>query len=310
MRARDGKRLIAGEATMSLEVEKLTEYRTVRYSADSEASSYVTNQQADVKLRFSNPIVCKMMSGHKLMRVNSSPEFNFVPGESMFVPPDMRLDISFPEARLDNPTECMCIEIELAKVDAILARINTARCKLGLHEVQLDWNAFAVFRNDPKVDEQFDRLMVHYSAQDTEFRDSLIDANLSELVVCLLQSQSRNLLIEKKGHLPDTGLNAAALCITEAPNVRHSPEELARIACMSPSTFFRHFKAKFGVTPSRFANLVRIRRAQDLLSVGNVSVSMVSYDLGFSSVGHFVRAFRQITGETPGEYKRKVKQLR
>src|SRR5262245_21313409 len=116
---------------MSLEVEKLTEYRTVRYSAESEASTYLTNQKADVVLRFSNPIFCKMLSGHKLMRVNGGPGFDFVPGESMFVPPDIRLDISFPEANETNPTECMCIEIERAKVDAILARINSTRVKSG-----------------------------------------------------------------------------------------------------------------------------------------------------------------------------------
>jgi AraC-like DNA-binding protein len=295
---------------MRAEVEKLTEYRTVQYSAESEASTYVTNQQVRVQLQFPNPIVCRMMSGHKVMRVDEAPAFDFVPGESMFVPPDMLLDIFFPEANEDNPTECMCIEIELEKVDAILARINKARAKSGLrHELLMDWNNFALFRRDPQIDHQLDRLMALYTEKDTEFRDPLIDANLSELVILLLQSQSRRLLIEKKHTVPGTGLDAAALRITETPNTRYSPEDLARIACMSPSTFFRHFKAKFGVTPSRFASQARIRHARDLLARGDASISCVSYDLGYSSVGHFVRAFRQITGETPGEYRRRIKEL-
>ncbi len=291
---------------MGREIEKLIEYRTMQYSAASEASTYVTNQQVGVSLRFANPIVCRMITGHKIMRVDHSAPFHFEPGESMMVPPGKLLEIEFPFADLDNPTACMCIEIEREKVDDIVERINHARRKSGNRkEVFLNWNGFARYRGDAAIDRQLDRLMELYRDGDSEYRDVLIDANLSELVVRLLQSQSKRMLIESKANVPDTGLDAAARHIMDNPESRADPEQLAQIAGMSSATFFRHFRAKYGTTPSRFANQARIHRARDLLATNQATVTEVAFEVGFQSVGHFVRVFKQVTGETPGDYLRR-----
>lgn len=292
---------------MGGDVEKLIEYRTVHYSAISEASTYVTNQKVGVGLRFANPIVCRMITGHKVMRVGHSAPFHFVPGESMMVPPDKLLEIEFPFAEPDSPTACMCIEIDREKVDDILERINASRRKAGhRRDLFLNWNAFALYKGDEAIDRQLDRLMRLYEEEHSEFRDVLIDTKLSGLVVRLLQSQAKHLLIESTGNVPDTGLNAAARFIMENPDSRIDPEQLARIAGMSTATFFRHFRAKFGTTPSRFANQARIHRAREMLTGNRTTVTEVAFDVGFQSVGHFVRVFKQVTGETPGDYLRRT----
>ncbi len=290
---------------MGGDVEKLVEYRTARYSAASEASTYLTNQQAAVGLRFANPIVCRMIAGHKIMRVDRSAPFNFVPGESMMVPPGKLLEIEFPFADLDNPTTCMCIEIERKKVDDIIERINDARRKAGERkDLILNWNEFAIYRGNAAIDHQLDRLMQLFVEEHSAYRDVLVDSALSELVVRLLQAQSARLLIESRANVPDTGLDAVARYITENPDGRIDPERLARIAGMSSATFFRHFRAKFGTTPSRFANQVRIHRARQLLAGDRTTVTEVAFEVGFQSVAHFVRVFKQVTGETPGDYMR------
>jgi len=56
-----------------------------------------------------------MSMGKKYMSMPNAPTFTFLPGETMMVPPDMRMGIEFPEAEIDNPTECICIEIESEK---------------------------------------------------------------------------------------------------------------------------------------------------------------------------------------------------
>jgi AraC-like DNA-binding protein len=291
---------------MNNDVEKLIEYREVHYSASSEASTYFTNQQVSVGLQFSNPIVCRMMSGYKVMRVGGSQPFHFTPGESMMVPPGMHLAIDFPFADLDNPTTCMCIEIERSTFDNILARLNDNRRKAGeKRELTIDWSAFAVYKGEASIDRQLDRLMHLYMTDHSEFRDILIDTNLSELAVCLLQVQSKHLLIEARGTVPDTGLDAVARYITNCPDERVDPEQCAKIACMSQATFFRHFRTKFGTTPSRFANQARIHRAREMLARGDASVSDVAFEVGFQSPAHFARVFKQVCGETPGEYSRR-----
>ena len=291
---------------MGCDVEKLIEYRIARYSAASEASTYLTNQRASVSFRFANPIVCRMISGFKIMRVDQSDPFSFQPGESMLVPPGKYLAIDFPFADADHPTSCFCIEIDRHKVDNIIGRINDSRRRAGLRkEVALNWNEFALYRGEPDIDAQLDRLMNLYANEHSEFRDVLIDANLSELLIRLLQSQAKRLLIESRGNVPDAGLDAVALGLAQKLDGRFDPERLARAAGMSTATFFRHFRAKFGTTPAKFVNQARIQKARALLVVDGASVTEVAFEVGFQSVGHFVRVFKKSTGETPGDYVRR-----
>lgn len=291
---------------MEYEVEKLIEYRIAHYSAVSEASIYFTNQPASVSLRFSNPIVCRMITGYKVMQVDQSAPFPFHPSESILVPPRKHLLISFPLVDIDHPTSCMCIEIDRDKVDNILERINDSRHRAGIRkDVSLNWNKFALYRGETAIDAQLDRLTDLYVNECSEFRDVLIDANLGELIVRLLQSQAKHLLIESRASVPDTGLDAVAHALAQNLNSRVDPEQLARAACMSTATFFRHFRTKFGTTPAKFVNQARIQRARALLLAHHASITEVAFDVGFQSVGHFARVFKQLAGETPGDYVRR-----
>jgi AraC-like DNA-binding protein len=291
---------------MGREIEKLIEYRTAHYSAASEASTYFTNQRASVAFRFENPILCRMITGYKIMRVDQSDPFQFLPAESILVPPRKHLLIDFPLADIDHPTSCMCIEIDRDKVDTILERINDSRRRAGIRkDISLNWNQFALYRGETAIDAQLDRLMDLYVNEHSEFRDVLIDANLGELVVRLLQSQAKHLLIESRANVPDTGLDAVAHALAQKLESRLDPEQLARAAGMSTATFFRHFRAKFGTTPAKFVNQARIQRARALLSANHASVTEVAFEVGFQSVGHFARVFKQATGETPGDYVRR-----
>ncbi|GAJ96755.1 AraC family transcriptional regulator [Agrobacterium rhizogenes] len=286
--------------------EKLIEYRRVRHSAASEASSYLTNHTAEVSLCFPNPIVCQMMRGHKIMRVNGSKPFDFLPGEAMLVAPGMPLEILFPEASPEDPTECICIEIDRSQVDEIVERVNQGQKRLGLGgRFSLDWTRFAVFRKDLAILGQMNKLMMLYRDEKSPFRDVLVDLGHEELVLRILQAQSRELLVEQRTFSPTTGLDVAAEMLRDNPRKRYAIEELAQIACMSEATFFRRFKARFGVTPAKFANDCRIHRARALLATA--PVAEVAFDLGFASVEHFSRLFRQVTGETPGGIRKRLR---
>lgn len=82
--------------------------------------------------------------------------------------------------------------------------------------------------------------------------------------------------------------------------------ELARLADMPVDTFARHFKAQTGMAPYAFVIERRVRRAESLLRDGNMPISLMALELGFSSQSHFTSTFRRITGTTPSAYRQQA----
>jgi transcriptional regulator GlxA family with amidase domain len=80
---------------------------------------------------------------------------------------------------------------------------------------------------------------------------------------------------------------------------------LARAAHASTAHFSRSFKQAFGETPHRYLQRRRIERAQELLRATDLSVTEVSLEVGFRSLGSFSSVFRDIVGEPPSEYARR-----
>lgn len=81
---------------------------------------------------------------------------------------------------------------------------------------------------------------------------------------------------------------------------------LARMASVSKFRFCRLFKERFGVSLVTFVHRIRIRIAQELLRNQNLTVSEVAYFVGFKTVGHFERVFKDLHGASPREYRRKI----
>jgi AraC-like DNA-binding protein len=76
-------------------------------------------------------------------------------------------------------------------------------------------------------------------------------------------------------------------------------EQLARIAAMSPFHFSRTFRRITGVPPRRFLTALRIHRARRLLLTTDGSITDVCFDVGYNSLGTFVRRFTELTGCCP-----------
>lgn len=79
----------------------------------------------------------------------------------------------------------------------------------------------------------------------------------------------------------------------------------ARVAGLSKFHFHRLFTATYGVTPGAHLTRRRVERAQDLLRTTNLTVTEVCVAVGYSSLGSFVTRFKEVTGETPGEFQRR-----
>ncbi|MFE6994771.1 helix-turn-helix transcriptional regulator [Microbacterium sp. NPDC057659] len=80
-------------------------------------------------------------------------------------------------------------------------------------------------------------------------------------------------------------------------------EALARGAHMSAGHLSRRFKQTFGESPYSYLMTRRIERAMALLRRGDLSVTDVCFEVGFSSLGTFSTRFSELVGRPPSAYK-------
>jgi transcriptional regulator GlxA family with amidase domain len=82
-----------------------------------------------------------------------------------------------------------------------------------------------------------------------------------------------------------------------------SVESLARRADMSPRHFARMFAQRLGATPAAYVRRVRVERARSRIESGAARVKQVARECGFADEQKLRRAFRQVLGITPAEYR-------
>jgi AraC-like DNA-binding protein len=79
--------------------------------------------------------------------------------------------------------------------------------------------------------------------------------------------------------------------------------EVAAFAGMSRSHFFREFTNRFGTSPLRVIDAVRISWAVERLLTTDTPIAELGDELGFSTPSHFGRFFASHIGLTPSEYR-------
>ena len=65
-----------------------------------------------------------------------------------------------------------------------------------------------------------------------------------------------------------------------------------------------------GITIEHFFILQKIEKVKELLVYGELNLSEISYQLGYSSVAHLSAQFKKVTGLTPSHFKKMGSRLR
>lgn len=81
-------------------------------------------------------------------------------------------------------------------------------------------------------------------------------------------------------------------------------EALARIAGMSRSSFAARFRARVGLTPLDYVTRWRMYRAGTMLRQSAQPIAEIAYLVGYDNESAFSKAFRRVTGTSPGRYRR------
>jgi AraC-like DNA-binding protein len=84
-------------------------------------------------------------------------------------------------------------------------------------------------------------------------------------------------------------------------------DEVAGHINMTTPAFCRFFKKLNHKVFIDFLNEYRVARACNLLAGESQSISLVCFDSGFNNLSHFNKQFRLVTGQTPSEYRRSLR---
>ena len=78
-------------------------------------------------------------------------------------------------------------------------------------------------------------------------------------------------------------------------------------ACgIGTKSFVRAFAAATGKSPYQYVIAARVERAKRLIEQDQEGLAEIALRCGFSHQEHLTRAFRRLTGQTPGRYRRSV----
>lgn len=106
---------------------------------------------------------------------------------------------------------------------------------------------------------------------------------------------------------PDESLALVQTWLQQNLHRAVSLSELAALAGLSPRQFDRRFHAVTGQTPGQYLQRLRCEAARDLLQNSNLSIGDIAAAVGYNDAGYFTRIFRRWAGQTPGDFRRKVR---
>lgn len=84
--------------------------------------------------------------------------------------------------------------------------------------------------------------------------------------------------------------------------------KLARQAGINEAKLKEGFKELYGQSIHTYLQQLRLQKAQQLLLTTNMSVTDITYDIGYSHVTHFTSLFKKETGLTPTEWRAKKRE--
>lgn len=88
-----------------------------------------------------------------------------------------------------------------------------------------------------------------------------------------------------------------------------SLESVAERIGITSSYLSRLFKKETGSSFVDYVNTVRVQKAKFLLAQSELKIKDIAYQTGFHSIQNFFRIFKRMTGDPPGEYRIKQKDV-
>lgn len=133
--------------------------------------------------------------------------------------------------------------------------------------------------------------------------NDLLELKIKELILLLVQSENINSVLELVTDIYSTVVvpirDVVELHLFSNLNL----EQLAKLCNLSMSSFKRAFKKEFEDSPINYINKRRLEKAKELLTITELAISEIAYEIGFQDALYFTRLFKKKIGVSPSKYR-------
>jgi len=110
---------------------------------------------------------------------------------------------------------------------------------------------------------------------------------LNRIILPEIKSFLKNVLLLLEANYADENIDA---------------DQMASELALSKAQLYRKIKALTGFTPHGLIKDYRLKQARQLISEGEHSISDIIFMTGFNNRTYFYRSYKELFGETPGEF--------
>jgi len=288
-------------------LQTLVENRTSYTLEHCELNVFETYRESyKVPLTFNDFVITSMLRGKKVMHLPDNKGFEYIPGQTVIIPPNVNMKIDFPEAAGMNPTQCVALAIESEKIKQTLNYLNEFFPKEDKGKWILNYDEYH-FNNNEEIAYLINKVIKICSETSAE-KNVLADLTVKELLIRIMQSQNLKSVTAEHININQSPFAYVIGYIKANLNEKISIAQLSNKACMSKATFYRLFKRELGISPNDYILAEKMKKAKVLLAKPGNKIAFISYELGFADSNYFIRAFKKIVGITPGAYQLRVSQ--
>jgi AraC-like DNA-binding protein len=142
--------------------------------------------------------------------------------------------------------------------------------------------------------------------------ETMVRLKLSQILLLIYRIRKKSVLKEMPATVQTAKhgkVHEVAEYLTTHCETGESLEEIAEKFFISKSYLSRIFREVTSFSVNEYRNLARVRKAKELLSNSDYTITEISGLLGFESVTYFERIFKKHGAETPSGYRKKTRRV-
>jgi AraC-like DNA-binding protein len=162
--------------------------------------------------------------------------------------------------------------------------------------------------HDDSMTRNFYQTIIPYFAATENVPEEILELKFKELLLSILHNPANDQLHQYLLSIRDQQATSIQSIMENNYAYNLGIDAYARMTNRSVSSFKRDFQAIYKTTPGRWLLEKKLNQAKKLLVQTNDPVASVAFDSGFENTAHFSRAFKQKTGATPLEFRKKAQE--